>query len=292
MRTVGSAFFVLFTVVFGVLALPSAWIATHVVSEEGFVQLASELSEDPEFTQALADALSVEATAGVDLPSGIAETVQPIVAGIAERITELPGFEQAWDETLTRSHLLTFADPRELPPEADASSSFTLDVAPLVALVTTEIGNQFGVDVPAPEQTLVNIGQANHRALLERVETAASLWPALTAAAAIGAVLSLLIARRRSTTLAVLGLGAVLGGALLWFAAGFAPQIVDQTADANAVADVFKDALTVRAADSFQAWCLAAIAVGLLVSVAGLAARLLSGSQRGRVPSDRVAARR
>lgn len=280
MRTVGSAFFALFAIVLGLLALPSAWVATHVVSEDGFVRLASPLSEDPEFTRALAGALSEEATAGVNLPAGIAETVQPIVGGIAERITELPNFGQAWDETLRRSHSLTFADPRTLPPEADAVSSFTLDVAPLVSLVTAEIGGQFGVDVPAPDQTLVNIGQANQRVLLERVESAASLWPALAVAAGIGVLLSLAIARRRSTTLALLGFGGVLGGAVLWFAAGSGPRLVDQTADANAVADVFKDALATRGADSFQAWCLAAIAVSLLVMVAGIAGRLLRGSRR------------
>lgn len=279
MRTAGSAFFVLFALVLGVVALPSSWLAFNVVAENGFVELASPLADDADFTGTLAEALSEEVTAGVELPPGAADAVEPVVRDIAQGITQLPDFGQSWQETLRRSHALTFGS-QEQPPNDGEAAAFTLDVAPLVALVTAEIGGQFGFDVPAPEQTLVDVGGADQRVVVERAEAAAELWPALGAAAGVGAVLALVIARRRSTTLALLGLGVLLAGAALWIGAGFAPDLVNQAADDNAVADVFKDALAERAAADFQEWCLAALAAGILLMVAGIVGRLLRGSRR------------
>lgn len=280
MRTAGSAFFVLFALLLGVVALPSAWLAVNVVAEDGFVELTSPLVDDAEFAGALAEALSEEATASVELPPGVADVVQPVVRDVAQNITQAPDFDQAWQETLRRSHALTFTSDELQPNEAGASATFTLDVAPLVTLVTAEIGGQLGIEVPAPEQTLVNVGGADQQAVVERAEAAADMWPALAAASGVGAVLALALARRRSTTLALLGLGVLLVGAGLWLGAGFAPGLVNQIADDSPVADVFKDALATRAAADFQEWCLAALAAGILLMVAGIVGRLLSGSRR------------
>lgn len=280
MRTAGSAFFVLFALVLGVVALPSAWLAANVVAEDGFVQLAAPLADDAEFTGKLAGALAEEAAASVEVPPGAADAVEPIVRDVAQGITQLPDFDRAWQDTLRRSHTLTFGGQEQLNADAGGSAVFTLDVAPLVGLVTAELGGQLGVDVPAPEQTLVTFGGADQFDVVERAEAAAGLWPALALAAGVGAVLALVLARRRSTTLALLGLGILLAGAALWVGAGFAPGLVDKVGDENTVADVFRDALAERAAAGFQEWCLAALAAGILLTVAGIVGRLLSGSRR------------
>lgn len=280
MRTAGSAFFVLFALVLGIVALPSAWLAYSLVAEDGFVKLASPLADDAEFTDALADALSQEAVTGVRLPPELADAAQPVVRDVAQGVTQLPDFDQAWQESLSRSHALTFGNAEQQSDESGASALFTLDVAPLVALVTAEIGGQLGVEVPAPEQTIVNVGGADRFAIVERAEAAADLWPALAVASAVGAILALALARRRSTTLALLGFGVLLVGAGLWLAAGFAPRLVRQVATESAVADVFRDAFVTRAAAEFQEWCLAALAAGVLLAVAGIVGRLLSGSRR------------
>ena len=70
MRTAGSAFFVLLALVLGAVALPSAWLASSVVSEAGFVELASPLAGDAEFTGALAEALSEVRGASTARPAG------------------------------------------------------------------------------------------------------------------------------------------------------------------------------------------------------------------------------
>ncbi|MDF9277075.1 hypothetical protein P4U43_04625 [Arthrobacter sp. EH-1B-1] len=280
MRTAGSAFFVLFALMLGVVALPSAWLASNVVAEDGFVQLTAPLADDAKFTGTLAGALAEEATASVELPPGVANAVEPVVRDVAQGIAQLPDFDRAWQDTLRRSHGLTFGGQEQLDSDSGGPAVFTLDVAPLVGLVTAELGGQFGVDVPEPERTLVNIGGTDPFDLGERAETAADLWPALAIAAGVGAVLALVLARRRSTTLALLGLGILLTGGVLWITSGLVPGLANQVGDESAVADVFKAALAERAASSFQEWCLAALAAGILLLVAGVVGRLLSGSRR------------
>lgn len=280
MRTAGSAFFALLALLFGAVALPSAWVALNVAAEEGFVQLTSPLASNPEFTGALADALSEESISGVELPPEMAEAAQPVVRDVALGITQLPGFTGAWQETLGRSHDLTFTAEAQPPNDPAGRALFTLDVAPLVGLVSSEIGGQFGVDVPVPEQVPVAVGGTDRFDVVDRMETAAALWPVLALAAGVGAVIALALARRRSTTTALLGLGVSMIGAALWLAAGLAPVSVDRVAVGGAVADVFMVALVTRAATDFQEWCLAAVAAGILLTVAGTVGRLLSGSRR------------
>lgn len=280
MRSAGSAFFVLLALVLGAVALPSAWLASNVVAEEGFVELASPLANDAEVTGALADALSEEAISGVELPPGAAEAAQPVVRDVALGITQLPDFTAAWQDTLGRSHELTFAAQEQSSSEPSSQAIFTLDVAPLVALVTSEIGGQFGVEVPAPEQTLVAVGGTDRFDVVDRMEAAAALWPVLAGAAVVGALIAFVLARRRSTTAALFGLGVLIIGAVLWLAAGLAPASAEQVAVEGAVANVFKDAIVTRAAADFQEWCLATVAAGILLMVAGIVGRLLSGSRR------------
>lgn len=280
MRTAASAFFVLFALVLGAVALPSAWLAFNVVAEDGFVELAAPLADDAEFTGALAETMSEEAAAGVELPFGMTDMVQPLLRDVMEGITQQPEFDEAWQETLRRSHALNFTDEGQPPSESGSSPLFIFDVAPLVELMTAEIGGQLGVDVPASEQTLLEVGDTDQFDVVDRAETAAELWPALTIASAVGALLALALARRRSTTLAFLGLGVLLVGAGWWLAAGFAPDLVNQGTGDVAVADTFRDVFIARAVSDFQEWCLAVLAAGILLMVAGIVGRLLIGSRK------------
>jgi hypothetical protein len=278
MRTAGSAFFVLIALVLGMAALPSAWLAVNLVEENGFVELASPLADHAGFTGSLAQALAEEATGSTDVPPEAAESVQPVVEDLAQGITELPDFDPAWQETLRRSHSLTLAEAQP-PVGAEPQAAFIVDIAPLVGLVAEQVGGQFGFDIPAPEQTLVNVGGPAERGVVERAEQAAGLWPVMAAAAGTGILIALAFAHRRSTTLALTGLGILLGGAGLWLGAGFAGGAVAGSAGGNTVSEVFTEALAARAAADFQEWCLAALAAGMLLLALGMAGRLLRGAR-------------
>lgn len=278
MRTAISALFVLAALVLGLIALPAAWIATHVVEQDGFVELASPLADDGEFAGALSAALAEEATAQ-ELPAEVADLVRPLVADTAEGITGLPGFDEAWDDSLRRSHALTFDDGQN-QQDGVQTSGLTLDIAPLIALVASEIGNSLGVEVSVPGQALVSVADGIQRDSLARAAAVVELWPAFALASVACAVIGLVAARRRSTTLALLGLGVLIVGGALWLAAGSAPVLTDGIAGANAVADLFTEALVARASVDFRAWCLAAMAAGVLLLAGGVVGRLLSGSRR------------
>lgn len=278
MRTAISALFVLAALVLGLIALPAAWIATHVVEQDGFVELASPLADDGEFAGALSAALAEEATAQ-ELPAEVADLVRPLVADTAEGITGLPGFDEAWDDSLRRSHALTFDDGQN-QQDGVQTSGLTLDIAPLIALVASEIGNSLGVEVSVPGQALVSVAGGIQRDSLARAAAVVELWPAFALASVTCAVIGLVAARRRSTTLAFLGLGVLIVGGALWLAAGSAPVLTDGIAGANAVADLFTEALVARASVDFRAWCLAAMAAGVLLLAGGVVGRLLSGSRR------------
>ena len=167
-------------------------------------------------------------------------------------LTRLPGYPAAWEETLRKSHRLNFADPGSLPPEADASPSLTLDVAPLVGLATRQMSDATGLPLEAPEQTLINIGQSDQRQLVDRCPPtrrwamplaigAASplLWPCCRPPAMVGAL---------RCGLRGPGAGRILGPGLRWRAA------VLRKASGNGVADMFKSEFVGGGFRQFRAW--------------------------------------
>ena len=109
------------------------------MQEDGFVALAAPLGKNPAFQKRLATAAVNSIDTGGAIPAQLAELVRPVLESAATSLTGLPGYPAAWEETLRKSHRLNFADPASLPPEAGSSTSLTLDVAPLVALVAKQI---------------------------------------------------------------------------------------------------------------------------------------------------------
>lgn len=278
MRTFGSAFFGLFALILTAVALPAAWIERNIISEEGFIDLAVPLGSNESFQEEMTTALAAEITGADGIPGGLAGLLEPIIAEAAAGVTELPGYPLAWEDTLRTSHALSFADTASLPLGADPSAAFTLDLAPIVALVAREVGG--GMEIPAGDQALVNIGEPSHRAALERMETAAGMWRGMALAAAVGAVISLVLAHRRSTTSALLGLGlAVLGAAWFWITM-LAPGIVAGTPAASPLAGVFAEGLTARSVESLGPLSLAVAGIGVVLLLAGGVVRIVSGPQR------------
>lgn len=276
MRTLASAILGLLAVLLTAAAFCGAWLNTNVVTESGFAALGAPLAEDETFQRELASSLATEAAASADVPEPLAELVTPLITSAVENVQALPDYPEAWNESLRRSHALTFSSENGGEP----SGNLTLDVAPLVGLVTETVGSELNVDVPAPEQVPVQIGGAGHPELLRNAERAGGAWPVLALAAAAAAVLALLTARRRSTTLALMGLGAALAGAVLWFGARMVPELVSSQQFSSPVGSAFANAFAGEAAASLSAWTLALMLAGAAVFVVGLLARALGGSRR------------
>ncbi|MHA7292747.1 hypothetical protein [Arthrobacter sp. HLT1-21] len=287
MRTFGSAFFALIALVLAGVALPGAWIDRNIVEVGGFVELAGPLGADPNFQGQLTSALAAEATASAGLPPAVVGIVEPLIADAAANVAALPDYPAAWDETLRLSHDLSFPTDATLSTGVQSPQPLRLDLAPVVALVIQEVGSGFGVEVPAPEQTLVEIGSPAHQESLGQLTAVAGLWPMLAIGAGVSALLSLVLARRRGTTLALLGLGTVALGGLYWAGVRALPDILDRlragsVSPDDSISGLFQNGLVARSMANGEPLSLAVVGAGVVLLVIGIAARLVGGGLRTR----------
>ncbi|NUP59089.1 MAG: hypothetical protein HOQ06_06385, partial [Pseudarthrobacter sp.] len=162
MRTFVSAVATLLGLLLAAVAVPAVWVDRTIVREDGFVRLAAPLGKDSEFQKKLAAAAVGTIDTGA-VPGFLSGLVQPMLEKAAESLTGLPGYPAAWEETLRRSHRLSFPDRGAEPTEGSGASTLTLDVAPLVALGSEEISRATRLPLDPPTQTLINVGQPAQR---------------------------------------------------------------------------------------------------------------------------------
>ena len=265
------------------VAVPAMWVDRNIVQEDGFVALTAPLGKDPAFQQRLATAAVGTLASGANIPDALKELARPVLDNAAQSLTGLPGYPDAWAETLRKSHRLTFADPSTLPPEADGSSSLTLDVAPLAGLVAKQISDTTSIPLKAPGQVLINIGHSDQRQLVERVTVYAPMGYAVAVGAGIAFVLAFVAARRRWTVLVGMGVGALVLAGVWKLASDAAGTAVGATSSGNDVAELFKSEFVAACSASFGQWILAAALAGAVLLVAGIALRVVSGRKRGNI---------
>lgn len=267
MRTFVSAIATVLGILLAAVAVPAIWVDRNIVQEDGFVRLAAPLGKDSDFQRKLAAAAVGTIDTGA-VPGFLSGLVEPMLEKAAESLTRLPGYPAAWEETLRRSHRLSFAEPSADPQDGASPSSLTLDVAPLVALGSEEISRTTRLPLNPPEQTLINVGQPAQREWTERLATYAPMGYILAMGSAVAFLLALVAARRRWTVLLAAGLGG-LALAALWGAGSQLGSARAQSTDTgNAVANMFRDEFLAAAGADFQGWITtAAITGGVLVAL-------------------------
>lgn len=287
MRTFVSAAAVILGLLLAAVAVPAIWVDRNIVQEDGFVSLAAPLGKDAVFQQRLASAAvgSIDPAGGI--PEPFAELVQPIIDAAATSLTTLPGYPAAWEETLRKSHRLNFPASGAAPSEAQPSTSLTLDVAPLVGLLTKQISDATNVPLEAPDQTLIDIGQPNQRQLVDQVSAYAPMGYPLAAGSAIALLLALIAARRRWTVLVGTGLGALVLAAVWKLGSDAAGLAVGGTASGNEVADIFKSEFVAASSERFGQWIVGTLIAGAVLVVAGVILRVVAGTVAGRTGRDR-----
>jgi len=130
------------------------------------------------------------------------------VTAAANTMFDLPGYPDAWNATLERSHALTIGAQSKT-----STTAFTLDVAPLVDLVVNEANKKLPVKVAGPKVALISMGDLSQRQMIEPVLKIAPYGTPLAIGAAIAFLLALVSARRR---------GAFLMIAVIWKVVAFA----------------------------------------------------------------------
>lgn len=285
MRTFVSAVAVLIGLAMAAVAVPAMWVDRNIVQEEGFVALTAPLGKDPVFQKRLATAaVNGMSFGGQQLPDPVAAVVKPILADAAKSLVSMPGYSDAWAETLRRSHRLSFADPRTLPPEVDGTTSLTLDVAPLVGLVVKRVSEASPVPLKAPEQVRINIGQSDQRQLIERISAYAPMGSAVAVGSAIAFILAFVAARRKWTVLAGTGLGGLVLAGVWKFGSDTAGSMLQGAGTGSDVAEIFKREFVAAATASFGQWIVAALLAGGALLAAGIVLRVV----RGRRPASNI----
>jgi hypothetical protein len=276
LRTFVSAVAVILGLMLAAVAVPAMWIDRNIVQEDGFVQLAAPLGKQPEFQQRLAAAAVSSFAPTEQMSQFLSDGVRPVLEAAATSLTGLPGYPAAWEETLRKSHRLSFSDPSTLPAEASASTSLTLDVAPLVGLLTRQISDATGLPLTAPEQTLIHIGQSGQRELLQNLAAYAPMGSAMAGVSALALLLALATARRRWLVLVVTGLGGLLLAALWNVGTNTAAAAASATPFNNPVAEIFKNELVTASSASFGQWIAMSFWVAGFLLLAGIVLGIFS----------------
>jgi len=277
-RTILSAVAALLGLALAAVAVPAIWADRNIVQEDGFVTLSAPLGRDTDFQKRLAAAAVGTIDTG-SVPEALSGLVRPVLEAAASSLTALPGYAGAWEETLRRSHRLTFADPATVPPEA-SSTSLTLDVAPLAALATEELARVSGLPLEVPEQTLLNVGESGQRQLVERLSAYAPLGYSLAIGAAIAFALALVAARRRSSVIFGAGFGALVLAGLWTLGLQLAKDAALAAASGDGVADMFRDEFVAAASVNFQSWTAGTLMTGGVLLAAGVVIRIASPGRR------------
>jgi hypothetical protein len=268
-RTFVSAVATVLGILLAAVAVPAIWVDRNIVQEDGFVHLAAPLGKDPDFQKRLAAAAVGTIDTGA-VPGFLSDLIQPMIEQAAESLTGLPGYPAAWEETLRRSHRLSFASPAAGPQGSASASTLTLDVAPLVALGSEEISRTTRLPLDPPAQTLINVGQPVQKEWTERLATYAPMGYVAAIGSAVAFLLALVAARRRWTVLLAAGLGSLVLAAV-WAAGLQLGTARAQAADTgNAVANMFRDEFLAAAGADFQTWITTAAVAGGVLAAAGV----------------------
>lgn len=278
MRTLFSALAALLALVLAAGGLAAAWVDGNLVEESGFVAIASPLGDDQDFQAALADSLAGEVASSAGLPDRLKSLIEPLIRDAAGAVSSSSEYPAAWAETLRLSHAFTFAqapDPSEASPAV-----LTLDLAPVIGLLTENVGGSLGFEVPLPEDTTIDIGTVQRGGLLSGFSDVVQAWPLFLAGAGVLALLALAIARRRGITLAFLGLGVAVIGAVGVMAGTWLPELVTGLPGTGALADVFMQGLAGRAATDIAGSSTPLVVGGLLALIIGLVLQTAFGRRR------------
>jgi hypothetical protein len=273
-RTFVSAFATLLAILLAAVAVPAIWLDRNIVQEQGFVELASPLGRNSGFQQGLATAAvgTIDTSA---VPGFLADLVRPALEDAAASMTGLPGYPAAWEETLRRSHRLSFTAPQAEAGQTAPASSLTLDVAPLVALGAEEISRTTRFPLDPPDQTLIDVGQPEQKEWTERLTVYAPAGYLMAAGAAVALLLAVVAARRRWTVLVGAGLGALVLAAVWTVGSQLGSAAVLAADTGNEVANMFRDGFVAAAAADFQGWTLASAITGGMLLLVGVVAGLI-----------------
>lgn len=251
-------------------SLGATWTAANVQSQSGYVDLMSELGNDPELQRAVAESAGQQmAQQAPAVAPGLGDSIAELVTNAMLRVANSENFDAAWRETSRRSHQSLFDGP--------TPTTIQLDIAPLVEVALDELTSSLPFTLPSPDHLYVTVSDHDPTDFVEAASHASTAAVVAGGVALIAALLALAVTRRRSTTFAALGVGVMLSAGF-WYVAGHVgvPELISRSTAATDAEKVlgqqFSDRI-VESLDSTLLWVAAAGAAMVLVGVVSRAVR-------------------
>jgi hypothetical protein len=274
MRALAAFLCGLLAVLATLVALPAAWIGTNVADEGGYVAFSGSPATDPEAQEAVAGGIAREIVNETGLPAQLTSTLTVILEDTAARVADEPGFSDIWDETQRRAHRSVF--------DSETGEQAGVDIAPLAQFLVDSAAGSLPVGVAVPETLLVELERQPDQRLLDLIRATGEVAWLATAVAVVAALSAIVLARRRSTALLWLGMGALVGAAVLAVASRLpVPGLLQESTSPSEFEAAFQQVLVDRAIDSFGGWLVWLAITGAVAAAVGFLLRVV-GSRRAR----------
>ncbi|MCR5977494.1 hypothetical protein GDN83_07040 [Gordonia jinghuaiqii] len=255
-----------------VVAVPSIWLDQRIVDQEGFVSTVAPMAQNQKVKDYLADEIAAQATARTDLPIAGA-----LVRPLAARYTDTEQFRLDFADVVGQQHEWLFTEPA---PGAD-TSVMQLDITAMInrALNLTGTGNEISGPVVVELTNGASGLEAGRYAEVGKQITLLG-WSA-AAVAVLAALVALLVARRRGTVFAWLGVGVVAAGASTWaIGVFFADRAKQEVAGAERSGREVAELIIDGAYDDVTRVALIVGGVGVAMFAVGVLGRLVFAGRR------------
>ncbi|BCI51402.1 hypothetical protein NIIDNTM18_06800 [Mycolicibacterium litorale] len=279
MRFVLTALLWLLTTVALAVAVPAVWAQQHLVSEQGYAELAASAATETRLRDAMADVLTTQITAlAADRGYSLNEM---LVHQVAAAYTGNAGFPGQFAQANRIAHRWMFTDDI---PHADADDQWLIDIAPMLSdpSLSATLGD---LDLDVPDTLTVPVTAPSPELRPGRLQAIATWGPWVSAGAAVltgtFALLTLAASRRRGKGLAALGVSALLVGAAGWAGLEVADRHIAAALD-RAEGDFRRiaEVMVGHAEDSLHHWLNMTLIAGLALVVTGAVASMLGGLRR------------
>lgn len=278
MRFVLTAVLWLLTTLLLAVSVPAVWAQQHVVSEQGYADLAASAAGDTRLQQAMADELTVQFTA---FAAERGYRLNPdLVHEVAAGYTGNTGFPGQFAQANRIAHRWMFTDV----PQGQSGDQWLVDIAPMLS--DSSFRATFGdldLDVPATLTVPVTAPSPDLQPGRLRAVATWGPWVAYGAAllTAACALLTLAGVRRRGAGLAALGVSALLVGAAGWAGGEVAQRYIDRAlAPTQGNVRVVADLMVGHAEASLHHWLNVTLVAGVALVAVGAVGAMLGGMRR------------
>lgn len=253
------------------LWIPAVWVQHNIVDEQGFLAIVAPLADDARFQRTLTDPAVDQVLGDERVPPIVTDTLTPIAKDQASQLTGTDMYAALWTSAMREFHDAVFTP---------GASDVQVDLMPAVERILSgaEDALPIRVSLPRPDNATVTLARIPDVPLLPRAAQLAPWAPRLLPGALIAAALSLLVARRRTMMLLLLGIGAIAAGIAVQMLGArisdLVPDSVDQAVFVGPIVQVLEQRFSTGVTDQ-SVWLFGAGAVLTALGIAVIVIRRL-----------------